>query len=154
MLGCRIFIVETLMAYLLSLLGELNKRNGLAHSVECKCQVGSWICKSVAQTRGVSWRYKCRSLQHADAYMPKYINQTVNLVIGSVIDTIHQFINLQQRIHFSYTWKVPSPYLGKLPTDPSIKYRKIRLVIKNCFNTESEQKGDKRFERCFQSMKV
>lgn len=86
--------------------------------------------------------------------MPKYINQTVNLVIGSVIDTIHQFINLQQRIHFSYTWKVPSPYLGKLPTDPSIKYRKIRLVIKNCFNTESEQKGDKRFERCFQSMKV
>lgn len=81
-------------------------------------------------------KIKCRSLQRTDAYIPKYINQTVNLVIGSEIHTIHQVINLQWKIYFSYTWKVPSPYLGKLLTDPSIIYLKIRLMIGNCFNTE------------------
>ena len=42
------------MAYLLHLLGELNKRNGRAHSLECKCQVGSWISKSIDQRRGMN----------------------------------------------------------------------------------------------------
>ena len=120
------------MAYLLCLLGEWNKRNGRAHSLECKRQVGSWISKSIDQRRGMNWKH---SVGVFSVQMLIYQNTLINLVIGSEIHTIHQVINLQWKIYFSYTWKVPSPYLGKLLTDPSIICLKIRLMVGNCFNT-------------------